>query len=125
MTKAPLVIALVLTMALPAAADAYPRYVGYLGDGSGRAYHRAGQGGLHYLLLTDSTVANGRYRVCIRGGTGDLRRCFRRRLRFGFDKLNVSLLVNDQGGPGRYRASWHVGGRRVASWRFRLAPEFG
>jgi len=125
MTKAPLVIALVLTMALPAAADAYPRYVGYLGDGSGRAYHRAGQGGLHYLLLTDSTVANGRYRVCIRGGTGGLRRCFKRRLRFGFGKVNVSLLVNDQGGPGRYRASWHVRGKRVATWRFRLAPEFG
>jgi len=125
MTKAPLVIALVLTMALPAAAGAYPRYVGYLGDGSGRAYHRAGQGGLHYLLLTDSTVANGRYRVCIRGGAGELRRCFKRRLRFGFGKVNVSLLVNDQGGPGRYRVNWHVRGKRVATWRFRLAPEFG
>ena len=126
MTRVLLAIALGVSAALPAAAHAYPRYVGYLGDGSGRAYHNAGQGGLHYLLLTDSNPAsNGRYRVCLRGGAADLRRCFKRRLRFGFGKLNVSLLVNDQGGPGRYRATWYVDGRRVASWRFRLTPEFG
>jgi hypothetical protein len=123
MTKFLLASALVLLAAVPATASAYPRYVGYLGDGTGRAYHNAGQGGLHYLLLTDSTVGNGRYRVCIRGGA-DLRRCFRRRLRFGFGKVNVSRLINDQGGPGRYRANWYVSGKRVATWRFRLSPEF-
>jgi hypothetical protein len=112
--------------ALPVTAHAYPRYVGYLGDGSGRAYHNAGQGGLHYLLLTDSNPAsNRRYRVCLRGGAAQLQRCFKRRLRFGFSKVNVSRLINDQGGPGRYRADWFVGGDRVAIWRFKLTPEFG
>ncbi len=125
MTKALLAFALVVSAALPMAAQAYPRYVGYLGDGSGRAYHNAGQGGLHYLLITDSAVSNRRYRVCIRGGATHLRRCFKRQLRFGFNKVNVSRLINDQGGPGRYRASWFVRGKRVATWRFRLTPEFG
>ena len=125
MTRALLFTALLVSAALPAAASAYPRYVGYLGDGAGRAYHNAGQGGLHYLLLTDSNPASHRrYRVCLRGGATDLRRCFTRRLRFGFSKLNVSRVVNDQGGPGSYRADWYVRGRRVATWRFRLTPEF-
>ena len=95
---------LIACAALPAAATAqtFPRYVGYLGDGSGRAYHNAGQGGLHYLVLTDSNPSsNGRYRVCLRGGAAGIRRCFNRRLRFGFGRVNVSLLINDQGGPGR------------------------
>lgn len=126
MTRVLLASLLVVFAALPATAHAHPRYVGYLGDGSGRAYHRAGQGGLHYLLLTDANPAsNRRYRVCLRGGAAHLRRCFERRLRFGFNKVNVSRLINDQGGPGRYRANWYVGGRRVAVWRFTLAPEFG
>jgi hypothetical protein len=125
-TRALLATLVLVCAALPAAAHAYPRYVGYLGDGTGRAYHRAGQGGLHYLVLTDSDPAsNRRYRVCLRGGAENFRGCFKRRLRFGFHKLNVSRLINDQGGPGRYRAQWYIGGRRVAIWRFRLTSEFG
>ena len=53
MTRILLASLLVVFAAPPAMAHAYPRYVGHLGDGSGRAYHRAGLGGLHYLLLTD------------------------------------------------------------------------
>lgn len=126
MTRALAATVLVVAAALPASAQALPRYVGYLGDGSGRAYHRAGQGGLHFLLFTDSNPAsNGPYRVCLRGGAAELRRCFTRRRSSGFDRLNVSRLINDQGGPGRYRAAWFVRGRRVAVWGFRLTQEFG
>lgn len=126
MTRALLAGLLLMVAAMPATAHAYPRYVGYLGDGSGRAYHNAGQGGRHLLILTDSNPAsNRRYRVCLRGGDRQVRRCFERRLRFGLGKVGVSRLVNDRGGPGRYRAAWYVGGRRVAVWRFRLTPEFG
>lgn len=119
-------VALVTVLALPlpaAPAAAAPRYVGYLGDGAGRAFHIAGQGGLHILSLTDSEFSGRRYRVCIRGGEGKLRRCFRRRLRSGYSGVNVSRIVNDRGGPGRYRARWYVGRRAVATWRFRLRPE--
>lgn len=114
-------VLLVLVTAAPASASS--RYVGYLGDGAGRAFRIAGQGGLHILSLTDSEFANIRYRVCIRGGEGKLRRCFRRRLRSGYSGVNVSLIVNDRGGPGRYRARWFVAGRTVATWRFRLRSE--
>jgi len=113
---------LVLLMAA-GPASAAKRYVGYMGDGSGRAYEVKGQGGLHQLLLTDAEFSNRAYRVCIRGGGGQIRRCFSRRLNLGFDKVNVSVLVNDKGGPGRYRVTWFVAGRTVAGWRFTLRPE--
>jgi hypothetical protein len=118
------VAALVLSIAAAAPAVAAPRFVGYVGDGSGRAYKVAGQGGLHQLVLTDSRGENVRYRVCIRGGAGRIHRCFKRRLRgFGHHALNVSRLVNDRGGPGAYRVRWLVEGRTVSRWRFVLEPE--
>ena len=116
------VVALLSLLAVPSQAVG-SRYVGYLGEGSGRAFTEAGQGALHVLVFTDSRFSSARYRVCIRGGAGNLSRCFRRRLRTGFGKVNVSLLVNDRGGPGSYRIRWYVGGRSVAAWRFRLRPE--
>ena len=64
-----------------------------------------------------------RYRVCLRAGAGNLHQCRTRRLRYGYDEFDVSLLVKDRGGPGDYRAVWYVRGRRVASWRFHLESE--
>lgn len=118
-----LLAAFVLLLAVTPQALAGPRYVGYLGDGEGRAFMEAGQGARHVLAFTDSRTSSARYRVCIRGGAGKLNRCFRRRRRDGFGEVDVSLLVNDRGGPGRYRARWYVAGKSVAVWRFRLRPE--
>lgn len=116
------VLAALATIAVAVPASASSRYVGYVG-GDGRAFHTLGQGGLHKLVFTDANYSSKRYRVCIRGGVGKINRCFRRRLRTGFSEVEVSLLVNDRGGPGRYRVRWYVSGRSVASWRFRLRPE--
>lgn len=116
------ILAVLMSIAIAVPASASSRYVGYVG-GDGRAFHMLGQGGLHKLVLTDAEFSNRRYRVCIRGGAGRINRCFRRRLRTGFSEVNVSLLVNDRGGPGRYLVRWYVSGRAVASWRFRLRPE--
>jgi hypothetical protein len=39
-------------------------------------------------------------------------------------EINVSIFVNDVGGPGRWYATWYVAGRVVARFTFYLAPEF-
>ncbi len=94
------ILAVLTAITVPAPASASSRYVGYVG-GDGRAFHALGQGGLVELVLTDARYSNKRYRVCIRGGAGKINRCLKRRLRTGFSEVPVSLLVNDQGGPGR------------------------
>jgi hypothetical protein len=43
----------------------------------------------------------------------------------GVSRVFVARFVNDRGGPGRWRARWIVDGETVASWRFRVRPEFG
>lgn len=118
-----LIVALLSLLALTPQALADSRYVGYLGNGQGGAFMEPGQGARHVLVFTDSRSSSVRYRVCVRGGAGKINRCFRRRLRDGLGQLDVSLLVNDRGGPGRYRVRWYVAGRSVAVWRFRLRPE--
>lgn len=118
-----LLAALLSLLVVTPPALAGSRYVGYLGNGEGRAFMEPGQGARHVLAFTDSRSSSVRYRVCIRGGAGRINRCFRRRLRDGFGEVDVSLLVNDRGGPGRYRARWHVAGKSVAVWPFRLRPE--
>ena len=111
------------TPAVQAQEDARPSYRGWVGGFDERNRVR-GQGNYHSLEFRVSPGQAIRYRVCISGGAGDVRRCFSRRTRAsGRSSINVSLFVNDQGGPGRWQAVWHVRGRRVASWRFQLRPE--
>lgn len=100
------------------------KYFGYVGAGDRAVRRQRGQGGTHKLILQNPRLSRvRRYRVCIRGGSGDLGRCFVRRLRHGYNAVEASLLINDQGGLGRYRVRWFVAGRIVTSWRFRLMPE--
>ncbi|MGH2944857.1 MAG: hypothetical protein ACRDPC_01050 [Solirubrobacteraceae bacterium] len=100
-----------------------PKYRGWVG-GFGERRHRRVQGQYHALRFRVNPAGRLRYRVCLSGGAADVRRCFRRRTGpRGRSEINVSLFVNDRGGPGRWRAVWRVRGDRVASWRFRLVPE--
>jgi hypothetical protein len=107
------------------AATAANPYRGWLGgfEGSERV-HRAGQGGYHSLNFRATPARRVRYRVCLRGGVLDAKRCYRRRTNTrGRSSINVSIFVNDRGGPGRWRAVWRVRGDRVAVWRFYVSPE--
>jgi len=101
-------------------------YKGWVGGfpGQGDRRRRRVQGDFHMLNFRRTPGQSVRYRVCLRGGNVPTRRCFRRRLNSaGRSGINVSLWLNDRGGPGRWRAIWSVGGGRVATWRFRLPPE--
>jgi hypothetical protein len=99
------------------------RYSGWVG-GFGERRHRREQGQFHALRFRVQPAGRLRYRVCLSGGAADVRRCFRRRTgEGGRSEINVSIFVNDRGGPGRWRAVWRVGGARVAAWRFRLVAE--
>jgi hypothetical protein len=82
------------------------------------------QGDYHALELRVAPAARLRYRVCLIGGSLDRHRCFARSTGpRGRSSINVARLVNDRGGPGRWRAVWRVGGERVAAWSFRLVDE--
>lgn len=82
------------------------------------------QGDAHVLRLVVSPGRRIAYRVCLRGGALREPRCFTRSTsQSGVSKLDVSLLVNDRGGPGSWRVVWRVGGRKVAASSFTLRPE--
>jgi endo-1,4-beta-xylanase len=86
--------------------------------------HRRVQGDAHVLRLAVSPKRRIAYRVCLRGGALRKPRCFARSTsQAGVSKVDVSLLVNDRGGPGPWRVVWRVGGRRVAEWAFTVRPE--
>ncbi len=64
------------------------------------------------------------YRVCLTHRTNRTSRCWSRTTRRdGTSVVFVALFVNDRGGPGPWKATWLVGGRRVASYRFTVRPE--
>ncbi|MGH2946073.1 MAG: thermonuclease family protein [Solirubrobacteraceae bacterium] len=102
------------------------RYRGYVDLFDGDPTHEGYQGNGWRAVFRERTAGRVRYRVCLRHlGNGE-RRCWNRRTNGrGVSRVFAALFVNDQGGPGRWRARWTVEGERVASWRFRVRPEFG
>ncbi len=107
------------------AAEASLRYRGWVGGVTADdRRRRRGQGNYHALEFRVSPGRATRYRACLIGGSLREHRCWRRRTDSrGRSSIDVSRLVNDRGGPGRWKAVWRLDGRRVASWSFRLAPE--
>lgn len=101
-------------------ADAETRYRGSVG-GFGETRRDRAQGQYHGLRFRVTPPKRVTYRVCL---SGPASRCWSRRTGGnGRSSVNASLFVNDQGGPGRWTATWYVKGRKVSSWRFRLRSE--
>jgi hypothetical protein len=102
------------------------RYRGFVDRFDGEPAREGSQGAGWRAIFEEKAAGRVRYRVCLRHlGNGE-RRCWDRRTnRRGVSRVFVALFVNDRGGPGRWRARWFVDGERVATWRFRVRPEFG
>lgn len=102
------------------------RFRGYRSTFEGKKAdgRQAVQGEFHGFTFRDQLGGRTRYRLVLLGPGGS-RKAERGRTNCnGKDKKNLSLYVNDVGGPGHWSAKWKVGGRKVAQYRFRLAPEF-
>jgi hypothetical protein len=101
-------------------------YRGYVDLLDGEPAREGSQGAGWRLIFEERVEGRVRYRVCVRHLRNGERRCWRRRSRGdGVSRVFAALLVNDVGGPGRWRARWTVAGRTVATWRFRVRPESG
>jgi hypothetical protein len=118
-----------LLPAVAAAADsaaAAPRYRGFVDVLDGKPTRIASQGAGWRTVFRERVPGRVRYTVCLRNLDNGVGRCWRARTGArGRSRIFVALFVNDRGGPGRWRARWKRDGRVVASWRFRVRPEFG
>jgi hypothetical protein len=61
-----------------------------------------------------------RYKLCVRNPVGRTRCRGGQAPRRKYDWLYVAREM-----VGEYRATWFVGGKRVARWRYRMFPEIG
>lgn len=106
------------------AAQARPLYDGYVRlIGNGKV-HKSFQGSGWQTVFKERAASRVRYRVCLTHRPTKVRRCWTRTTGAdGTSTVNVSLFVNDVGGPGSWRATFLVGKRRVASWDFTVLPE--
>jgi hypothetical protein len=119
------VLLIAAALAVAAAPANAADYRGYVSVGRGPA-HTGVQGNAWTLVFRETKPGRVSYRVCV--GHLDrprVRRCYDRRTSSrGRSSVFVALFVNDQGGTGRWRARWYVGGRSVDTWSFRVNPEF-
>lgn len=102
------------------------RFRGYRStfDGNKDSDHRAVQGEFHGFTFRDRLGSRTRYKLVLRGPRGSKESERGRTNCRGKDTKNLSLYVNDVGGPGKWVAKWKVGGRNVARYQFKLKPEF-
>jgi hypothetical protein len=102
------------------------RYRGYIDALNGSPVREGSQGAGWRAIFRERAPGRVRYTVCLRNLDNDVGNCWRARTdRRGSSRVFVALFVNDRGGPGEWQARWKLGGRVVASWRFRVRPEFG
>lgn len=116
-------VALVCGLAGAAAEPALAATRSYTGTvgGFGETKRDRVQGMYHALRFRVRPARRLGYRVCLYGPT---QRCWTRRTSSrGHSSINVSLWLNDWGGPGRWVARWYVGGRKVAVRGFLLRSE--
>jgi hypothetical protein len=103
------------------AGSTYDGWVGRLGFGPTR---EGSQGAGWEAVFREHRIGRVRYRVCLQHLDVPVRRCYSRRTpQSGISRVFVALFVNDQGGPGRWGATWSVNGRIVATWRFWVRAE--
>jgi hypothetical protein len=101
-------------------------YRGFVDVLNGKPTREASQGAGWRTVFRERVPGRVRYSVCLRNLDTDVGNCWRARTGSrGRSRIFVALFVNDRGGPGRWRARWKVAGRVVATWRFRVRPEFG
>jgi hypothetical protein len=118
----------VLALGAAPVAEAASRgdYRGYVDRLDDTPTHEGSQGAGWRTVFKEHVEGRVRYRVCLRHVRNGERRCWSRRTgQRGVSRVFVARFVNDRGGPGRWRARWIVDGETVASWRFRVRPEFG
>jgi hypothetical protein len=114
-------LALAVLATTAQAGSTYDGWVGRLGSGPTR---EGSQGAGWEAVFREHRLGRVRYRVCLRHLDVPVRRCYGRRTpQSGISRVFVALFVNDEGGPGRWRATWSVNDRIVATWRFRVRPE--
>jgi hypothetical protein len=102
------------------------QYRGFVDVLNGQPTREASQGAGWRTVFRERVPGRLRYTVCLRNLDNRVGNCWRGRTGTrGRSRIFVALFVNDQGGPGRWRARWKVAGRVVATWRFRVRPEFG
>ena len=99
------------------------RYRGFHAGADGAPIRVATQGELHQFVFIDRERKRTKYRLVLRGPGETKKKRSGRTNRKGRDSIEDSLFVNDVGGPGRWKASWRVGGEKVAKYRFRLIVE--
>ena len=103
------------------AGPTYDAWVGRLGFGPSR---EGSQGAGWEAVFREHRHGRVRYRVCLRHLESPVSRCWGRRTpQSGISRVLVAMFVNDQGGPGPWRATWVVNGRTVKTWRFRVRSE--
>lgn len=92
--------------------------------GGGGPVRSGSQGAGWQAVFKERRRGRVRYRVCLTHRTNKTSRCWSRATRRdGTSVVFVALFVNDRGGPGPWKATWLVRGRRVASYRFTVRPE--
>ena len=111
-------------LAVAAAPASAADYRGYVTVGKGPTKFGV-QGNAWSTIFRESKPGRVRYTVCV--GHLDrprVRRCYNRQSNSrGRDRVFVALFVNDEGGTGRWRLRFLVGGRSVATWNFRVGSE--
>ncbi len=108
------------------ASTAARRYRGYVDRLDDQPTHEGSQGAGWRAVFKERAAGRVSYRVCLRHLADGIRRCWDRRTNAnGASRVFVARFVNDRGGPGKWRARWLVDGHQVASWRFKVRPEFG
>jgi hypothetical protein len=115
LSRSPLLFVVsVLALGLWAApADAARRYHGDVAGVVTGPGHEFFVGDGLELEFLDRTHAHTVYDVCYRGRQG--RRCFRRTTRAAGHKSRIFIAAKH---TGRYRATWYVGGKAVAHWKW-------
>jgi hypothetical protein len=116
-----------VALAVPAAASAggstYSGHIGLVSRPGDRV--RSGEQGAGWqAIFRERRSGRIAYRLCLRHRGNGTQRCWNRRSNArGRSRVFVALFVNDRGGPGRWRATWSVGGTTVATWAFTVSAE--
>lgn len=114
----------IATLAFAASANA-ERFSGFVTCGVSDATYKAPArhtcyvGDLPHAVFIDRKKDRTRYRKCVTVPNGRTY-CARHRTKAAGRRSQRPLYVEQ---VGWYRVTWHVGGRQVERWRFRMAPE--
>jgi hypothetical protein len=107
-----------LLFAVPTTASAAKRFAGCVAESRGCTHQFSG-GSLPVIQFKDRRRDSTPYRLCVRD---PVHRVCARRTTGRAGKWHRGATWNI-GAVGKHVATWFVGGKRVARWRFRVGPE--